>query len=63
MILGVNFGVETLSSSAKSSESKSDLVKRSNREAARLITEMFNVISSSTVVLFPSGTVLIYRLK
>ena len=49
---GVLFGVET--TPAKKSESNSDKIKRSNREAARLITEMFSILSSSTVVLFPS---------
>lgn len=47
-------GVETKSQTAKllDKESKSMLVKNSNREAARLITEMFVILSSTTSVLF-----------
>jgi hypothetical protein len=50
----VSFGVETKSSSK---ESNADMIKTSNREAVRLVTEMFNMLASSTAVLFPSGMV------
>lgn len=48
-----SFGVESRSTNK---DSKADMIRSSNREAARLITEMFNMLSSSTAVLFPSGT-------
>lgn len=47
---GVNYGVE---SSSKSKPSDEDF-KRSNREAARLITEMFSILSSTITVIFPT---------
>lgn len=49
----VSFGVE---SKSNNKDSKADMIRSSNREAARLVTEMFNMLSSSTTVLFPSGT-------
>ena len=35
-------------------ESNTDKIRRSNREAARLVAEMFSVLSTSAVALFPS---------
>jgi Domain of unknown function (DUF1995) len=56
---GVDFGVEASAKSSRSAaananESQSDKVKRSNREAARLFTEMFSMLGTTSVVLFPS---------
>lgn len=51
---GVEFGVETTSTKANKMESNIDRIKRSNREAARLFTEMFSILSSTTIVLFPT---------
>lgn len=50
---GVDFGVEKRSKAAGAEDDR-DRIGRSNREAARLITEMFSVLGDSTVVLFPS---------
>lgn len=50
---GVDFGVEKKSKSVGAEDDR-DRIGRSNREAARLITEMFSVLGDSTVVLFPS---------
>eukprot|EP01038_Epipyxis_sp_PR26KG_P005666 gene5666-7823_t len=49
--LGVDFGVE---SSSKKDLSGADKIKKSHREAARLVTEMFAILSSTTVVMFPT---------
>ena len=54
---GADFGVEASSKQASrqaATESNADRVRRSNREAARLVAEMFSSISSTTVALFPS---------
>ena len=54
---GAEYGVETGSQrTLKKSKTESgyDALERSNREAARLITEMFSIIASTTVVLFPT---------
>lgn len=53
---GTNYGVEVKSKQSQllDRESKSDLIRNSNREVARLLTEMFVSISSSTTVLFPT---------
>jgi hypothetical protein len=54
---GSDFGVEASSSKAskrQATESTADSIRRSNREAARLVAEMFAVISAQTVALFPS---------
>jgi len=57
---GADFGVEasgkqgSASKQKKGLESDADRVKRSNREAARLVAEMFSVLSTETVTLFPS---------
>lgn len=37
-------------------ESNTDKIRRSNREAARLVADMFSVLSTSAVALFPSET-------
>ena len=42
------------SKSKKGVESDSEKIKRSNREAARLVAEMFSVLSSTAIALFPS---------
>lgn len=48
-----DFGVERSSkSNALATGGDSDAIKKSNREAARLITEMFAVLSTTTVVIF-----------
>lgn len=39
----------------KGMESNADKIKRSNREAARLFADMFSVLSTNAVALFPSG--------
>ena len=53
---GVEFGVEAVKGKSKSfaDMSPSDRIKKSNREAARLFTEMFKIIASSTVCMFPT---------
>ena len=55
---GSDFGVEASSKQGKKgevkNESPTDKLKRANREAARLVADMFSSISSSTVALFPS---------
>jgi hypothetical protein len=57
---GSDFGVEASSKQGKASrrdptkESNTDRLKRSNREATRLVADMFSAISSQTVALFPS---------
>lgn len=55
---GSDFGVEASSKKASrrdpTKESNTDRLKRSNREAVRLVADMFSVISSQTVALFPS---------
>ena len=55
---GSDFGVEASSgkqaSKRQETESSADKIRRSNREAARLVAEMFAVISAQTVALFPS---------
>ena len=55
---GVDFGVEASSKQGSkrggNNESPTDKLKRANREAARLVADMFSSISSSTVALFPS---------
>lgn len=53
---GVEFGVETSSSIAKSSATPSQKNISSNREIARLLAEMFSTLSSTSVVLFPTET-------
>ena len=47
-----DFGVE--SAKKGTSGSLSDQIKKSNREAARLFTEMFSTISTTTAVVFPT---------
>jgi len=53
---GVEFGVEAAKGKSKSfaEMSPSDRIKKSNREAARLFTEMFKIIASTTVCMFPT---------
>ena len=53
---GVEFGVEATKGKSKSftDMSPSDRIKKSNREAARLFTEMFKIIASTTVCMFPT---------
>ena len=57
---GSDFGVEASSKQGSKrggnneSQSPTDKLKRANREAARLVADMFSSISSSTVALFPS---------
>jgi len=50
----VDFGVESGKKMSAEKGSMSDKIKRSNREAARLFTDMFAQIQSTSVVLFPS---------
>lgn len=53
-----DFGVESAKNprNAASGLSTADQIKRSNRESARLFTEMFSSLSSTTAVLFPTET-------
>jgi hypothetical protein len=51
---GVDFGVELGDKKKKNSMSDTEKVLVSNREAARLFTEMFSSIQSTTTVLFPT---------
>lgn len=51
---GVEFGVESDGKRTKGKRNISDKVKNSNREASRLLTDMFAIIGGTTVVLFPS---------
>ena len=53
---GVEFGVEAAKGKSKTfaEMSPSDRIKKSNREAARLFTEMFKIIAPTTVCMFPS---------
>ena len=44
------------SKSKKGAESNADKVKKSNREAARLVAEMFSVLQTTAIALFPSET-------
>ncbi|KAJ1434440.1 hypothetical protein B484DRAFT_326124 [Ochromonadaceae sp. CCMP2298] len=50
----VDYGIETNGKQKQAKSDDLDLVKRSNREAARLLTEMFAILGPTTVVLFPS---------
>ena len=53
-----DYGVESAKNprNAASGLSTADQIKRSNRESARLFTEMFSSLSSTTAVLFPTET-------
>lgn len=54
---GAEFGIESAKKSAFSKSSDpADQVRRSSREAARLFTEMFSVLGSTTVVQFPTDS-------
>jgi len=54
---GVDFGVEGDGKRAsKKNTGDMDKIKTSNREAARLLTEMFSILGPTTVVLFPTET-------
>jgi hypothetical protein len=48
------FGVESSSRTVSNSLGLVEQIKKSNRESARLFTEMFSSISSTTTVLFPT---------
>jgi len=54
---GVDWGVEIKKANGNSPPNQGgniEKIKKSNREAARLFTEMFSVLSTTTVVLFPT---------
>lgn len=51
---GVDFGVELGDKKKKGAMSDTDRILKSNREAARLFTEMFSIMQTTTTVAFPT---------
>ena len=54
LLLSPSFAAKQSSKTKIATESDASKVKKSNREAARLVAEMFSVLSSTSIAIFPS---------